>query len=451
MPAPQAPGLSPSRRLFLLKIQACMDYGFSVIGMAFNGMLQAAMGLPVEFFFLLSVLSVVTAFVAQNSLSRKSDKHGDRIPYIMLSRSMQVCSTLLIAFIRVEWIFIVTVIMNGIVSGESTANIIVYELIDEKQKLLDPREAARLNKSKEFSKYRIFGSIGWSWTAPFGGMAIKALNGMHGDPYFGYTVMYCISAAGMAATAIFLYRIVHGYKRAVPTTILTNKAQDALATTSTSRFYMTTAFAMLVSSTFLYSMSLAMQSNPFAKYLRDGLDAGEDYYGMLMFLWATAEVPLFFLSSHLVKTRGWKLLILLSFLFHEVKLVVFSIVSTPAGLWLVAAVHVLNPFGISFPARTYAITNEIARDRKALGMTLHDSFSALGSLIGGILGMLIAGNLGIIANTMPGYQYFFGISIGLTACAIAVFLAIELVARVRKRALKIGKQRTGKTSPRFIG
>lgn len=407
-----------------------MDYGFSVIGMAFNGMLQATMGLPVEFFFMLSVVSVLTAFVAQNTLSRKSDKRGDRIPYIMLSRLMLIGSTVMIAFIRSPWIFVVTVIMNAIVSSESTANVIVYELIDEKQKELGSAAAASFNKSKEFTKYRLFGSIGYAWTAPLGGMAIKALNGTNGDPYFGYMVMYCISAAGMAVTAAFLYYIVRGCNgKQIPPEALGN----GRASTAPTRFYLSTGFLMLVSTSLLYSLSVAIQSNPFSLYLKVGLGAGEDYYGLLMFLWATAEVPLFFLSSHLVRTRGWKLLILLSFIFHGTKLVVFSLVTTPAMLWLVALVQVLNPFGISFPARTYAITNEIAKDRKALGMTLHDSFSALGSFLGGIVGMLIAAALGAVANTMAGYQYFFTISIIIMSCAIVVFISFEVFDRARRK------------------
>jgi MFS family permease len=411
-----------------------MDYGFSVIGMAFNSMLMATLAFPVEFFFTLSILSVATAFIAQNTLSRKSDKHGDRIPYIMFARSMQITVTLLIAFIHVPWIFLFTTVMNGLVSGESTANVIVYELIDEKQKELTSEAAARYNKSKEFSKYRLFGSIGFAWTAPFGGMAIKALNGMGGNPYAGYTIMYCISAAGMAATALFLYSIVHGYTNAI-----SPRRHDLPGTTlpvlapSRARFYFTPAFIMLVATSFLYSLSAAIQSNPFAKYLKDGLGAGEDYYGFLMFLWATSEVPLFFLSSYLVKARGWKLLVLLSFFFQATKLLVFSVVMTPDMLWLVAIVHVLNPFGISFPAKTYAITNEIAKDRKALGMTLHDSFSSLGSLVGGITGLVIATQLGALANSMVGYQYYFNISLGIAACAIIVFAILEWVDRDRKK------------------
>ncbi|MEX2729196.1 MAG: MFS transporter [Candidatus Sigynarchaeum springense] len=429
MSSQQGTSLSPSRRLFLLKIQAYMDYGFSVIGIAFNGMLQATMGLPVDFFFMLSILSVVTAFVAQNTLSRRSDTRGNRIPYIMTARVMQIGSTLMIAFVRQPWIFVVAVIMNGIVSAESTANVIVYELIDEKQEALG-QAAASLNKSWEFAKYRLFGSIGWAWTAPFGGMAIKALNGTNGDPYFGYMVMYSISAAGMAVTAAFLYYIIRGSKGRA---MIQGSLADAGARVSTSRFYLSTAFLMLVSTSFLYAISHAIQSNPFAKYLKDGLGAGEDYYGLLMFLWATAEVPLFFLSSYLVKKRGWKLLILLSLIFNELKLIAFSFSTTPAMLWLVAAVHVLNPFGISFPAKTYAITNEIARDRKALGMTLHDSFSSLGSFIGSLAGMLIAASLGTTANTMAGYQYFFAISIIITACNIAVFAGFEAVDRAKRK------------------
>jgi len=46
-----------------MKAEAYLDYGFSVTDINFNGMLMAKMGLPVEDFFLLSVISVIFLFL----------------------------------------------------------------------------------------------------------------------------------------------------------------------------------------------------------------------------------------------------------------------------------------------------------------------------------------------------------------------------------------------------
>lgn len=416
-----------------MKIEAYMDYGFSVIGMNFNGMLMAKMGLPVEYFFFLSVLSVITVLIAQNLVSRKSDKKGERFTFIILAKLFYAASTFLIAFFQRFEVIVFTTVLNGLISGESTANVIVYEIIDQRQRALDPSSKAFLsfNKSREFAKYRLFGSIGFAWTAPFGGLGIETLNGINGNPFFGYTVMYCISGAGVLATTIFLSIILKGYQRQNATALA--QQNQGLAATG-SRFYLSIAFLMLTSTSFLSSVASAIQSNPFSKYL-NALGEGEFFYGILAFIWATSEVPLFYLSSHLVKKYDWKVLILASYLFQEIKFIVYFLVASPEYAAYIILVQVLNPFGISFPAKTYALTNEIAKDHKALGMTLHDSFNSLGSFTGGIVGMLVAGMLGAVANTIPGYQFFYAISLVVTAIAILLFIVLALVEK-KKSAKK---------------
>lgn len=203
---PSRQSLSSSKRLRLMKVEAYLDYGFSVIGINFNGMLMAKMGLPVVDFFLLSVISVITAFVG-NRISRRSDIHGDRFTYIFLSAILGIIATFFIAFYQNFFIIIAGTVLNSIISGESSANVIVYELIDQKQRALDPSSTAfkKFNKSREFAKYRVFGSIRFAWTAPFGGYGIQVLNSTGGMPYFGYTVMYCISGIGGIGVCLFLW------------------------------------------------------------------------------------------------------------------------------------------------------------------------------------------------------------------------------------------------------
>ena len=425
---PTRQSLTPVKRLRLMKVEAYMDYGFSVIGMNFNGMLMAKMGLPVEDFFLLSVISVITAMLAQNLVSRWSDKRGDRFTFILLAKILYASSTFLIAFFQRFDIIILVTILNGLVSGESSANVIVYELIDQKQQDLTGggNGTMEINKSREFAKYRMFGSIGFAWTAPFGGYGIQVLNGTGGNPFFGYTVMYCISGTGVLGACMFLWLILRGYQISAGKRDA-NNVNTRLAPTS--RFYFTLPFIMLTSTSFIASIASAIQSNPFSKYL-NALGQGEFFYGILAFIWATTEVPLFYISSALVRKHGWKLLLLVSVIFQEIKFIVYFTVISPEYAFLIMMVQVLNPFGISFPAKTYALTNEIAKDRKALGLTLSDSLNSLGSFIGGIVGMTIASMIGSVANTLTGDQFFYSIAIFMTTVAIAIFIVLWIVTRM---------------------
>jgi len=422
-----------------------LDYGFSVIGMQFNGMLMAKMGLPVFDFFLLSVISVITAVVATNLISRRSDRRGDRFTYIFLSVLLGAIGTILVAFIQTFYMIIIATVLNGIISGEQSANVIVYELIDQNQRALDPSsdKYKNYNKSREFAKYRVFGSIGFAWTAPLGGYGIQALNGTSGYPYFGYTVMYCISGVGGIGVCIFLWFILNGYRKPAssPETLITirgasnaSAAPQVKASKSTrSRFYFSMPFILLTSTSFIASVASAIQNNPFSKYL-NALGQGEFFYGTLAFIWATMEVPLFYISSALVKKHGWRFLVLVSFIFQEIKFIVYFSVMNPAFAILIMAVQVLNPFGISFPAKTYALTNEIAIDQKSLGLTLSDSLNSLGSFIGGIVGMAVAAMLGAVANTLVGDQFFYGLAIFMTTVAIVLFIVLWIATMVLEKS-----------------
>jgi MFS family permease len=417
--------LTPAKRLRLMKIEAYMDYGFSVIGMNFNGMLMAKLGLPVVNFFFLSVISVITALVAQNLVSRRSDKRGNRYSFLILAKILYAISTFMLAFFQRFEVIVLVTVLNGLVSGESSANVVVYELIDQKQRdMVESANAAMvINKSREFAKYRVFGSIGFAWTAPFGGYGIQALNGTGGNSFFGYTVMYCISGTGVLCVCALLWSILKGYQRPV---VEHDVNIVEARPTSDNRFYYSLPFIMLTSTSFIASIASAIQSNPFTKYL-NALGQGEFFYGILAFIWATMEVPLFYISSALAQKHGWKLLVLISFIFQEIKFIVYFNVMSPEFAFLIMAVQALNPFGISFPAKTYALTNEIAKDRKALGLTLSDSLNSLGSFIGGIVGMIAAGMLAAVANTLAGDQFFYGIAIFMTTVAIAMFIVFWVV------------------------
>ena len=418
--------LDPSRRLAMLKVHALLDYAFSVSGMAYLGMYMASLGFSIEIFFAVSVITVLTALVSQNLLARRSDIKGERLPYLLWSKGFYAASMLLVAFLPSVFTIIVATVLANLISGEMITAAVVYEIIDEKATMLASTGGATMNKATEFSRYRIFGSLGWAFTAPVAGFAIEALNAVGEDPLLGYRVLFTISAAGVLALGVFLRAILLGLRAGVASSVVPGPRAHG------NGFRMTLPYVMLLSSSLVFSIAVSIQSSALAPFLKSGLGLDEGFFGLMMFTWATSEVPLFFLSSHLTKRAGWRPMVLISYAFLLVKLAAYMIVVSPVLAPVILLVQILNPFGISFPAKTYAITNELARNGKALGMSLYHTSNAVGSFVGGLLGMVMSLLLGPVANTMEGYRAFFGVSFIVSCVAISIFVVLATVDRVRR-------------------
>jgi hypothetical protein len=119
-------------------------------------------------------------------------------------------------------------------------------------------------------------------------------------------------------------------------------------------------------------------------------------------------------------------------------LLVYAAVVTPSFLYMIVIVQVLTPFGISFPAKTYALTNEIGgTDRKALSMALNDTMGSVGSLVGGIVGIWMAAWMGPVANTMQGYLIFFEMAMLVTLATIVVFVVLMIVEKSRTTRVRV--------------
>jgi len=435
-----------------------MDYAFMVCGLAYIGMLMATMKLGVKLFFMNSIISVITLFISQNFLSRISDKMQSRIPFMVGSKILYSASMFILACFRSFLMVVLSSILINMISGEMLSAAIVYELIDLKQREIPPSLSGRYNKSREFAKYRIFGSMGWAFTAPAAGYGISILNAM--KPFLGYTIMFSISGIGTLGSTVFLYYILRGYSRQASSMAFNEKLANStvlnveltstgvasargddgkessndisgIAGESSMQFYKKPTFLMLVTSTFISAIAFALQSNAFSPFIKNSLGASEFFYGLLAFTWAISEIPLFFLSSYLVKRHGWKLLILLGFLFQEIKAITYGLIYSTAFLWVIVVIQILNSFGITYPARSYAITNEIAPNRKALAMTLNQTLNSVGSFIGGIIGMLVAYNLGPVADTMLGYRVIFNISATITLIAILTFISFQAIVYLK--------------------
>ncbi len=420
-----------ARRLFLLKIFAYIDYAMQVSGTAFVQMYMATLGFPIEHFFKFAAVAVVTALVSQNIMSRISDRIGNRLPFVVMAK---LCIALAISsfalFPTLAMSLIYAVLANAL-SGEVFLVAIVYELIDEKQSTSDSDSSRLLNKSGEYAKYRVFGSIGWAWTAPFSGWAISALNGGTSG-IWGYQIMFIISAVGIVTNSAFLYSILHGYTPRTPPEIKDPHVSNNNEVKST-RFYRTPVFLILILSSFVFQIGLAFGNNAFAPFLKRGLGTDATFLGLLMFTWANCEIPLFYLSSYVAQKCSWQLPVLLGFGFQVIKMSTYAFIVTPNLLWVVVVVQFFNQFGISFPAVTYGITNTIAPQRKALGTSLYQTINLAGGFVGSLLGTSLAISLGPEAETLTGYKMFFIWSAILAAAAIGLFWIFHILVQYSKR------------------
>ncbi len=422
-----------ARRLFLLKIFAYIDYAMQVSGSAFVQMYMATLGFPIEHFFTFASITVVTALVSQNIMSRLSDRIGNRLPFVVLAKFCLALALCCFAFIPTLTMSLVYAVLANALSGEVFLVAIVYELIDANQITSHSASSRPLNKSGEYAKYRVFGSIGWAWTAPFSGWAITALNG-GSSGIWGYQVMFMVSAIGLVANALFLFSILYGFHPKISPELPDNP--PSLSNNGrTSRFYLSPVFLMLVISSFVFQIGLAFGNITFAPFLKRGLGTDAAFLGLLMFTWANCEIPLFYLSSYAALKYRWQLPVLLGFAFQVIKMSTYAFIVTPSLLWVVIMVQFFNQFGISFPAVTYGITNNIAPQRKALGTSLYQTINLAGGFVGSLLGTSLAISLGPEAETLAGYKVFFIWSAILAAVAIGLFLIFHSIAKEKTIAL----------------
>ncbi len=419
-----------ARRLFLMKIFAYIDYAMQVSGTAFVQMYMATLGFPIEHFFTFATVAVVTALLSQNIMSRLSDRIGNRLPFVVLAKICVALAISSFALIPTLAMSLVYAVLANALSGEVFLVAIVYELIDEKQATMSSESSRPLNKSGEYAKYRVFGSIGWAWTAPFSGWVIAAFNG-GSTGIWGYQVMFIVSALGLVGNSLFLCSILWGHPPPKPPDFQDNPASLSNEGKN-SRFYLTPIFLMLVVSSFVFQIGLAFGSNAFAPFLKRGLGTDESFLGLLMFTWANCEIPLFFLSSYVAQKYSWQLLVLLGFGFQVIKMSIYAFIVTPDLLWVVVMVQFFNQFGISFPAVTYGITNTIAPRRKALGTSLYQTINLAGTFVGSLLGTSLALSLGAEAETLAGYKLFFIWSAILAASAMGVFLLFSFITKKRR-------------------
>ncbi|MHA1681983.1 MAG: MFS transporter [Promethearchaeota archaeon] len=416
--------ITPGRRLFFLKIEALAEYGTMVFGMAYVGTLMASLGIPLQDFFIVSVINIAITMISQNYFSRMSDKLNNRLPFIIISHVIYAGSMILLGITPAFFSIIIYTVINSFLSSEMLSVAIVYELVDDKQELLPRQDHEKFNKSKEFAKYRIMGSIGWALTAPVAGWTISTLNGNFTGTLAGYKAGFFISGFGTIAITVFLYLILRDYK--LKRAIHDNNC-NPVEEKEKKPFYLSTAFLMILIPAFIFSLGSSFTNNVLTSFIIEGLGKDEAFYGLLPLAWALSEVPLMFISSAMVKKFSWKLVLVLGFIFSIIKTTAYLFILAPHLAWILIPFQFFNTFGLTYPAYSYALTNEIAPDQKALGLSMRQTMVQAGSFIGSMIGIFISLHLGDGAKTMDGYRFFFTLTAIISCLALGAFLFLNFI------------------------
>lgn len=433
---------SLTHRLFMLKIEAFLQYSFSVFGMAYTGTLMATLKVSLEYFFYLSVASIAIAVISQNAFSRQSDTLKRRLPFAIIANVLYSISMIVLALFPTFPAIVLYTVLNSLLSGEMLSVAIVYELIEDiHTKSMDNSgvKSKSVNKSREFSKYRIMGSLGWSFSAPLAGMLISRLNNLLWSPTAGYSIGFLISGAGVAACTVFMFSILGGYEfsRNASEDGDNGKSEEVFSHVQSHGmekdekghgFYFSLPYLMIVISTCILSIGNAFVENVKYTFIIEGLTRDETFYGILAFTWALSEVPLMFLSSALVKKFSWRMVMVMGFTFNIIKIGSYLFIQ-PLNSWLMIPMQFFNSFALFYPAYSFAITNEIAPRRKALALSLRQTLIQLGGFTGGVLGAWLSSNVSTQLGVVEPFHLFFKLSITFSILGLISFGTIHLINR----------------------
>lgn len=148
------------------------------------------------------------------------------------------------------------------------------------------------------------------------------------------------------------------------------------------------------------------------------LGADPIFIGWRPFIWAMSELPLFFLSSYMIKKRSYLFPLLLSYQFLTLKLLVYYFLMSPSLIWIDLILQGLNSFGLFYPALTLAF-KELAPAHGSLALTLNNTVKGIATLIGAGIGMLISS---LIVEELLAFHLLFSIALVINIISSIFFL-----------------------------
>jgi MFS family permease len=278
-------------------------------------------------------------------------------------------------------------------SSDTFATTLVYKLAD-----ISTPEHLRQNPTDKkvyaisfFSHYRKFGSIGWAFFAPIGGLLINQ---------FDFGLNFIIAGIGFIMLTVFgIFTIktdaFFTQKPQIQNTSIdkkTMKKQNGVIYSVSDLLKNKTYFVFLLAG-FFYTVASTMTYQTQGVFY--GLFAPSNYFAIAMTYSVAAfiEWPVMSIIAKSVKKSSWENIIVLSYTFTAIRFLLSPLlIILGANIWWAYVFQISTGiiFGMRWPATTLGIHSVLRDDQKTLGQSFFGSASLVASLTGSIIGAAIS-------------------------------------------------------------
>ncbi len=410
-----------------LKIFTFFNYFISVFYMVFIliWLNQNNVSIAEIFGYNLAIIIIIAIF--SNIFSHISDKMNNRLIFIQISNFTYPIGVLFIAF-KVNFITImIFAFLTNSLSRETFITALIYEVI-EKREILTKVETTNFEKkkAKEYAKTRIMGSLGWAAGAPIAGYLIEL---------YGFPFVFLLCALGYIILASYFYILTKDFKQILNIERKETNSNIKSLAANNKILYRKYEFLGLLIIAGIFEIGLVLAVNIKTIYATE-LGGSLVFVGLLACLWASFEVPLFFLSSKITEKYNYIYPLMLGVIFILIKNLFYIYIITPDNIFLFLLLEIFNQFGIMWPALTYAINQIFAKQKKALGTSMYISIVVSAGFVGNLLGMVLA-NLYNIGGSYKDYQILFIFSMIFTVISLICYIILIIVRRNYNKIKKI--------------
>jgi hypothetical protein len=387
------------KKLNFFKWYTLVDFTCGSTATYFNVYWYSINNVSISQIFLLNFIGMAVAMVFQNIGSFVSDRLNRRYPLLIAALVTQGVSVLVSAWFPTFIGFVLYIIIWFSFSGESQRTLVQYALIKLAKDPSMPLE--KLDLSKEFSRYRIFGSIGTCISLPLWGWFIETGNTSLGlDPVngsVGYQLQFSMCGIAFFLLAVLLVVAMQDYVHREPEYLRMIDTGSAKTMNGTRAIDLlkNLRFLAIIIPQMIFMVGFSIGTNVRDVFFKD-IGANLVFIGFISSISAFAELPLFFVSSKLARGKGGTTTALfVSYVFFAVKLFIYAFFMNGSLLGLALALESLSVFGIRWPAVTEALQN-ITATHKSLALTIlltaENSFTLLGSFLGAVISSTISPN-----------------------------------------------------------
>lgn len=430
-----------ARKIILLKIYTFFSYFTSVFYLVFILIWFEQNGISVAQIFLYNLLTVLVGLILNNIFSHLSDRSENRIFFLILSDIISAIGLFIIVYVINLLSIILFAFLVYAISRETMLVALYYDLIDKKRQDKGSLQKGMKNQSKgakEFTKFRILGSIGWAVGGPLAGYLITIYS-------FNFVFIF----------AAFLHFFLVGYliliTKGLGLSFINNRGildndkalEGDMDKSEKSRFKLNFSilqnkeFLVLLAVMCMFELGNSVGYSIKTIYAKE-LGGSFIFIGTLAFIWAICEVPLFFLSAKIVENYSYKIPIFLGASFILIKYYFYLFIITPETLILFMILEALNTFGIIWPAITYAINNIFTPENKALGTSIYSTFVAMARFFGNMIGafLSIMFQVGEATGTYKDFRILFIFGLLVVLIALIIYLIFNIILRFKNHPKK---------------